>query len=274
MTVHDCYRLGFGEPVAVSASTGEGMVDLYGALQPFIDAAAKARASRGVFLPPVVVQRPELQQQQQRRSFDYVAAATGAASGESGVPAGASSRRAAAEATEAGRSGQSGQGRSASGSAAGWADGLEEASCTTSGGGGGGGGPVSLHPTMGRAPAGEFDGRGGLVREDEAEEEGEEVASDDEASEATDEEEGEEGMLDGTQDVPDIIRMAILGQPNVVSGETEGSAPPLGTQSPLWLHPIPPMFGRGGDRVSHPLIPLSHCPCPLRRASQRCSTAS
>ncbi|GFR41195.1 hypothetical protein Agub_g1865, partial [Astrephomene gubernaculifera] len=36
-TVYDCYRLGFGEPVAVSASTGEGMTDLFAALQPHID---------------------------------------------------------------------------------------------------------------------------------------------------------------------------------------------------------------------------------------------
>jgi predicted GTPase len=37
LTVHDCYRLGFGEPVPVSATTGEGLVDLYQALQPLID---------------------------------------------------------------------------------------------------------------------------------------------------------------------------------------------------------------------------------------------
>ena len=53
MTVHDCYRMGFGEPVAVSASTGEGMVDLYDALRPFIDAAQANRAGRGHFIPPV-----------------------------------------------------------------------------------------------------------------------------------------------------------------------------------------------------------------------------
>ncbi|GLI68888.1 hypothetical protein VaNZ11_013435 [Volvox africanus] len=48
-TVYDCYRLGFGEPVAVSATTGDGLADLYTALQPHIDAlteqlAAKAEA--------------------------------------------------------------------------------------------------------------------------------------------------------------------------------------------------------------------------------------
>lgn len=50
-TVHDCYRLGFGEPVAISAATGEGMVDLYTALQPCIDEAARRLQRRGVFLP-------------------------------------------------------------------------------------------------------------------------------------------------------------------------------------------------------------------------------
>ncbi|EFJ52006.1 hypothetical protein VOLCADRAFT_56252, partial [Volvox carteri f. nagariensis] len=53
-TVYDCYRLGFGEPVAVSAATGEGLADLYTALQPHIDevseqlaaAAAAAAADR------------------------------------------------------------------------------------------------------------------------------------------------------------------------------------------------------------------------------------
>ncbi|KAK9835183.1 hypothetical protein WJX81_004077 [Elliptochloris bilobata] len=36
-------RLGLGVPVAVSAETGEGFVDLYGALQPLVDSAAEAR---------------------------------------------------------------------------------------------------------------------------------------------------------------------------------------------------------------------------------------
>jgi predicted GTPase len=38
-TVHDCYRLGFGEPVAVSATSGEGMVDLYQAVRPWVESA-------------------------------------------------------------------------------------------------------------------------------------------------------------------------------------------------------------------------------------------
>lgn len=39
--VHEAPRLGFGEAVAISAETGEGMVDLYTALQPHIDAVYK-----------------------------------------------------------------------------------------------------------------------------------------------------------------------------------------------------------------------------------------
>ena len=266
MTVHDCYRLGFGEPVAVSASTGEGMVDLYGALQPFIDAAARARASRGVFLPPVV-QRPE-QRLQQRGSPDSVAAAAATASrGESSV---ALSRRAAAEATEAGRSGQSGPVRSAGGSAAGsvsrsaggsaaggWADGLDEASTTASSSASREGGPVSLHPSIGRAPGRrEFDGRGSLVQGDEGEEEEEQVPSVDEANEATDEDEedddDEEGVSDGTQEEPDVIRMAILGQPNVVSGERLrwGSVPPWRPAIPFGS--IPHIYKGPGTEIHFP----------------------
>lgn len=37
-TVADCYRLGFGEPIAVSATTGEGLADLYAALRPALEA--------------------------------------------------------------------------------------------------------------------------------------------------------------------------------------------------------------------------------------------
>ncbi|KAG2450086.1 hypothetical protein HYH02_000190 [Chlamydomonas schloesseri] len=45
-TVYDCYRLGFGEPVAVSATTGEGLADLFAALQPPLDAvSAQLRAA-------------------------------------------------------------------------------------------------------------------------------------------------------------------------------------------------------------------------------------
>ena len=38
MAVQAVARLGLGEPVAVSAETGEGMVDLYEKLQPLLDA--------------------------------------------------------------------------------------------------------------------------------------------------------------------------------------------------------------------------------------------
>ncbi len=44
-TVYDCYRLGFGEPVAVSATTGDGLADLYTALQPHIDALSQQLAA-------------------------------------------------------------------------------------------------------------------------------------------------------------------------------------------------------------------------------------
>ncbi len=37
-TVNDAYSLGYGEPVALSATTGEGFVDLFTAMQPVIDA--------------------------------------------------------------------------------------------------------------------------------------------------------------------------------------------------------------------------------------------
>ncbi|GLC35718.1 hypothetical protein PLESTB_000487100 [Pleodorina starrii] len=43
-TVYDCYRLGFGEPIAVSASTGDGLADLYTALQPHVDALTEQLA--------------------------------------------------------------------------------------------------------------------------------------------------------------------------------------------------------------------------------------
>lgn len=39
----DAQRLGFGEPVAISAETGEGMTELYEALQPHVDGVAEAR---------------------------------------------------------------------------------------------------------------------------------------------------------------------------------------------------------------------------------------
>ena len=51
-TVHDCYRLGFGEPAAISAATGEGMADLYSAMQPRVDAVrARLYEQAGLLLP-------------------------------------------------------------------------------------------------------------------------------------------------------------------------------------------------------------------------------
>lgn len=41
--VADATRLGFGEPIAISAETGEGLVDLYSALQPYVDRFVKAK---------------------------------------------------------------------------------------------------------------------------------------------------------------------------------------------------------------------------------------
>lgn len=41
-TVYEAYGLGLGEPVAISAEHGEGMGDLYGALQPLFDALGDA----------------------------------------------------------------------------------------------------------------------------------------------------------------------------------------------------------------------------------------
>lgn len=43
--VAEAPRLGFGEAVAVSAETGEGMAELYEALQPLVDALVEARRS-------------------------------------------------------------------------------------------------------------------------------------------------------------------------------------------------------------------------------------
>lgn len=41
----ESWKLGFGEPVGISAETGEGFVDFYGALQPHIDIFYKSRGA-------------------------------------------------------------------------------------------------------------------------------------------------------------------------------------------------------------------------------------
>ena len=42
--VYEAFSLGLGEPIAISAEHGEGMADLYGAIQPFVDAYAERNA--------------------------------------------------------------------------------------------------------------------------------------------------------------------------------------------------------------------------------------
>lgn len=39
--LYESYEIGFGDPVPISAEHGEGMVDLYNAIQPYVDAAAE-----------------------------------------------------------------------------------------------------------------------------------------------------------------------------------------------------------------------------------------
>ncbi len=45
-TVADCFRLGFGDPVAMSAATGEGVADLYVALRPHVDRLVEEQLRR------------------------------------------------------------------------------------------------------------------------------------------------------------------------------------------------------------------------------------
>ena len=55
--VYDAFALGLGEPVAISAEHGEGMADLYAAIQPHIDAAT---AQLLADMPPVDETEPDL----------------------------------------------------------------------------------------------------------------------------------------------------------------------------------------------------------------------
>lgn len=50
----DCYRLGFGEPIAVAAISGDGMADLYTALQPYVD-SARAQLLKSAGMDPSVL---------------------------------------------------------------------------------------------------------------------------------------------------------------------------------------------------------------------------
>lgn len=43
-TMLESMKLGFGSPIGVSAETGEGMADLFSALQPHIDLFMKSKA--------------------------------------------------------------------------------------------------------------------------------------------------------------------------------------------------------------------------------------
>jgi predicted GTPase len=52
--VADSFRLGFGEPVAVSATTGEGLSDLFVALQPHLDAVRRKLVSEAGIDPDTV----------------------------------------------------------------------------------------------------------------------------------------------------------------------------------------------------------------------------
>ncbi|KAG2495740.1 hypothetical protein HYH03_006338 [Edaphochlamys debaryana] len=83
-TVYDCYRLGFGEPVALSATTGEGLADLFTALQPQLDAASEAlaeedrqrrEAARAEREQRRQARREQQQQQQQREEEEEARAA-------------------------------------------------------------------------------------------------------------------------------------------------------------------------------------------------------
>ena len=86
-------RLGLGEPVAISATSGEGLADLYTALRPTVDAAAAARAA-------------------EKAAEDAAAAAAAAAS---------SARRAAGAERAAGGGGGSSSGSSGGGGGGGFA---------------------------------------------------------------------------------------------------------------------------------------------------------
>lgn len=48
----DAWRLGFGEPIAVSATAGEGMADLYAVLQPHVDRWRQALAADALLHTP------------------------------------------------------------------------------------------------------------------------------------------------------------------------------------------------------------------------------
>jgi len=56
----EAFRLGFGEPVAISAEHGEGMGELYAALQPYADASTPAEPASARPLQLAIVGRPNV----------------------------------------------------------------------------------------------------------------------------------------------------------------------------------------------------------------------
>ena len=78
-TLAESMRLGFGEPVALSAMTGEGLSDLYEALQPLLDpiVAARQAAVRQMEAPAAAA----AQQQQEGVQEQEEAAAGGSGKG-------------------------------------------------------------------------------------------------------------------------------------------------------------------------------------------------
>jgi len=57
-TVHDSYRLGFGEPVGISAAHGEGLADLYNVLAPHLEGHQDEEESADAPLHLAIVGRP------------------------------------------------------------------------------------------------------------------------------------------------------------------------------------------------------------------------
>ncbi|KAI7838297.1 hypothetical protein COHA_007867 [Chlorella ohadii] len=88
-TLAESVRLGFGEPVALSAMTGEGLSDLYEALQPLLDpiVAARQAAVQQIQLPAAAAAAAAEQQHLQQEAGEAAAEPEGGAgSGSSRGP--------------------------------------------------------------------------------------------------------------------------------------------------------------------------------------------